>query len=227
MDSFLEAFDNDLEEEMEEMGLGGAGGGAELLSTPEQKKALPWARPNRPESVARTRRPGMVEFCVRTSKGKIISLLARVARKYRGWPSRNGLAVQPGDDMDRWCFSLCADEAGGFALSGESHEQNMDDWAAIEGWAQMAYPRHPWVLGFLAALRREGDPSRPVLDTMPDDCMFEPLPKIILLTMLQVYVAKFGERITFGNRGDWGGAHEYVGRGVTQSTVKHLASGSW
>ena len=36
-----------------------------------------------------------------------------------------------------------------------------------------------------------------------------------------------GERIVFESRGDWGGALEYVGRGVTQSTVKHLSSGSW
>jgi len=231
-DAFMGLFLGDAGDDFDGMDLDSpraGAGGAEVLTNAavEQKKAPPWSRPNKPEVHARTRRPGMTEFGVRNKEGKIISLLARFAKKWRRWPSRNGLEVQPGDDLDRWCFTLCADEAGGFALTGESHEQNMDDWAAIEGWAQMAYPGHPWVTGFLAALRREGEPGVPVLDTMPDDCMFEPLPKIILVTMLQVYVAKLGERIVLGSRGEWGGALEYVGRGVTQSTVKHISSGSW
>ena len=176
----LDFDDDEMDLDPPRAGTGGAGVNAEV----EQKKDPPWLRPNKPEILARTRRPGMKEFAVRNKDGKIISLLGRFAQKWSRWPSRDGLEVQPGDDLDRWCFALCADEAGGFALNGESHEQNMDDWAAIEGWAQMAYPRHPWVTGFLAALRRECEPGAQVLDTMPDDCMFEPLPKIMLVSML-------------------------------------------
>ncbi|KAJ1469748.1 hypothetical protein T484DRAFT_1754273, partial [Baffinella frigidus] len=226
------------------------GGGADFEMQEEAPASLPRQTKRRSnqqkkpgeqeDSQADFHRPGTLQYglhrAVTTGAGKELQVpecrLVRCCRAYGKWmPSPAGVDGDQdpfGEDDELASHPLaqstseaCSSRAFGGMLDRQEATAHEKDWAAVENFALLCYPKSK----FAALIRLweeagNGGPGSKKGQDFPEGCVFRPVPKMIVQAMMLVYTGARGERKTFDD--GTGKDVTVVNRGTSWANVKHF-----
>ena len=186
------------------------------------------------EDMSDLKRPGTEQFglhrIVQDGAGKSSrvpqSRLARACRTYGAFPDAVGAIPDRDDEFANHPLSEKTNEAvlrRAFAglLERQEAGNHERDWAAIENWILLCYPDS----GYADTIRiweaaGRGEPGSKKGEKFPEGCVFRPLPKRMVQSMIEVYTGRRGEKVSFQHAN--GETVEFTKRGTTWSNVKHF-----